>query len=313
MLENDFGRRFVREIKNLLPLFRYLILQTETHSFCLALAGAALLGFFPTCLVMLGIFKNVLRWQGAYDVLASTIYTYFPVDQKFVVSNLKAQLTLHPLGGGKLRDLVPLLWVLLGAAGVFIPLETALNRLWRVGKDRPYWLNQVVGCTLTIVCTLMGLLFLSISTALHGVVPDLPLAFVRSTTRFIIIRSTMTCFFILTIFALYKFLPNTKIAAKQVLPAAILAGILAELVRILFVHAIPNLMPTQGPFAISVTFLLMAYFETFVILGCAFLASQTERYPWMGFLPVKRSPAAMQQESLAASLARTPDQGPSSS
>ena len=44
------------------------------------------------------------------------------------------------------------------------------------------------------------------------------------------------------------------------------------------------MVPTQGPFAISVTFLLFAYFETFVVLGCAFLATDTERYPWMGFL-----------------------------
>jgi membrane protein/epoxyqueuosine reductase len=311
MFENGLGRRLIREVKNLVPLFRYLILQTETHSFCLALAGAALLGFFPTCLVMLAVFKNVLRWQGAYDVLLNTVTTYFPVEQDFVVRNLKAQLTLHPLGNG--ANLAPLLWVLLGAAGVFIPLETALNRLWRVTDDRPYWLNQAVGCTLTVVCTLLGLLFLSISTALHRFVPQLPLSIVRGTARFIIIRSTMTCFFIVTIFALYKFLPNTKIAAKQVLPAAILAGMLAELVRIIFVQAVPDLTPTQGPFAISVTFLLLVYFETFVILGCAFLASQTERYPWVGFLPLKRAHGVSRHGSLAGSLGRTPDQGPSSS
>ena len=72
------------------------------------------------------------------------------------------------------------------------------------------------------------------------------------------------------------------------LPAAVLAGLMAELVRVVFVRIVPDLYPTQNPFAISVTFLLLVYFETFVVLGFAFLASKADRYPWIGFLPGKR-------------------------
>src|SRR5215470_1201591 len=286
MLDRDFWRRLAQETQNLFPLFRYLVLQTETHAFCLALAAAALLGFFLACLAMLSVFKNILRWDGAYEVLLSTVQSYFPVHQDFVVSNLKA---LSSVGH---RQLGSLLWILLGAAGVFIPMETALNRLWQIHEDRPYWLNQIVGFTLTLVCTILGLFSLSISAALHKIVNLLPFSLVRATMRFLVIRSTMTCFFIVAIFALYKFLPNKKISASQVLPAAILAGVMAELVRVIFVRVVPDLDPTQGPFAISVTFLLLVYFETFVVLGCAFLATQTERYPWLGFLPLKTRSAS---------------------
>ena len=287
----EFGHRLTRELKNLVPLFRYLILQTETHAFCLGLAGAALLGFFPSCLVMLAIFKNILHWDSAYRVLLDTLRAYFPVSQDFVVYNLGIYLGWM----GRRTQIASLLWVLLGAAGVFIPLETGLNRLWKVAQDRPYWLNQLVGFSLTIVCTFLGLVFLSISTLLHGIVRMVPLLpdIVRGAMTFIIIRTTTTCFFVVVIFALYKFLPNRKIDAAQVLPAAILAGIMAEFVRIVFKQFIPNLTPTQGPFAISVTFLLLTYFETFVVLGCAFLASQTERYPWIGFLKTKRSESSL--------------------
>jgi len=77
----------------------------------------------------------------------------------------------------------------------------------------------------------------------------------------------------------------------QVLPAAIIAGVMAEVVRVVFSRVLPilRLSSTQGPFSISVSFLLLVYFETFVVLGGAFLASQAERYPWMGFLKTKRS------------------------
>jgi len=295
MIDRDFWRRLARETQNLFPLFRYLVLQTETHAFCLALAAAALLGFFPACLAMLSVFKNMLRWDGAYDVLLSTVQSYFPVHQDFVVSNLKALSSLRH------RQLGSLLWILLGAAGVFIPMETALNRLWQIQEDRPYWLNQIVGFTLTLVCTMLGLFSLSISAALHKIVNQLPFSLVRAAMRFLVIRSTMTCFFIVAIFALYKFLPNKKISASQVLPAAILAGVMAELVRVIFVRVVPDLDPTQGPFATSVTFLLLVYFETFVVLGCAFLASQTERYPWLGFLPLKTRSASLVARSLKRS------------
>src|SRR5438874_5889568 len=118
MTDQDFWRRLEREIKNLFPLFRYLLIQTETHAFCLALAGAALLAFFPSCLVMLAIFKNILRWDNAYKVLLDTLRAYFPVSQEFVVYNLGVSLRLM----GRRAGLASLLWVLLGAAGVFIPL-----------------------------------------------------------------------------------------------------------------------------------------------------------------------------------------------
>ena len=285
MIDRDFRQRLYREFRNLIPLFRYLVLQTETHAFCLALAAAALLGFFPACLVMLALFRNVLKWSTAYNVLLNTLQEYFPVHQGFVVRNLDifAKRMWHR------TQLSSLLWVLLGAAGVFIPLETALNRLWKIQQDRPYWMNQLVGFTLTVVCAFLGLFFLSISTALHSLITHLPFEFVRGAMRFIVIRTTMTCFFVVAIFALYKFLPNRKIDAQRVLPAAILAGIMAEVVRVVYIHLVPELEPTQGPFAISVTFLLLIYFETFVLLGCAFLASETARYPWMGFLTRKRT------------------------
>ena len=78
MIDQELRRRLSQEIKNLIPLFRYLVLQTETHAFCLALAAAALLGFFPSCLVMLAIFKKILHWDNAYNVLLQTVQSYFP-------------------------------------------------------------------------------------------------------------------------------------------------------------------------------------------------------------------------------------------
>ena len=282
----DLGQRLLQEIKNLIPLFRYLVLQTETHAFCLALASAATLAFFPSCLVMLAVFRNVLKWEFAYDGLLKTIESYVPVGgTDYFTAPLTRRITAMGAGVG----VSSLLWVLLGAAGVFVPLETALNRLWKVREDRLYWLNQIVGFSLTILCTLLALIFLTVSGVFVKIVNFLPGTDIPNMLSYLIIPVTMTCFLIASMCALYKFLPNTKTDVEKVLPAAILAGVMAELVRTVYLHAVPQLAATQGPFATPVRFMLLAYFESFVMLGCAFLASQTERYPWMGFLTRTRS------------------------
>jgi membrane protein len=287
MFESESWRRIDKELRNLFPLFRYLILQTETHAFCLALACAALLGFFPASVVLLTLLRYVLHWDAAYNVLLDTFRIYFPTSQAFVIRNMVFVAQTF----GRRTQLLSLVWVLLGSAGVFIPLETGFNRLWQVGEDRPYWMNQLVGFTLTLACAALALFFVAISTFLHALIVYMPFDIIQTATRFIVIRTTITCLFIVTIFALYRFLPNTKIETSQVLPAAIIAGIMAEVVRAIFSRILPYLRlgATQGPFSISVSFLLLVYIETFVVLGGAFLASQAERYPWMGFLKTKRS------------------------
>src|SRR5258707_15121386 len=92
LVEKTLFKDFGTQARTLFPLFRYLVLQTETHAFCLALACAALLGFFPTCLVMLAVLKNILHWNTAYGVVLSTVQMYFPTNQDFVVHNLEVSL-----------------------------------------------------------------------------------------------------------------------------------------------------------------------------------------------------------------------------
>jgi hypothetical protein len=98
MFASDLWRLIVKETRNLFPLFRYLILQTETHAFCLALACAALLGFFPASVVMLTLLRYVLHWDAAYDVLLDTLRIYFPTSQAFVIRASRFRWGFHTAG-----------------------------------------------------------------------------------------------------------------------------------------------------------------------------------------------------------------------
>jgi uncharacterized BrkB/YihY/UPF0761 family membrane protein len=203
---------------------------------------------------------------------------------------------------GKRLEIGSVLWVFLGAAGVFIPLEAGLNRLWKVEQDRPYWLNQIVGITLTVAIWALAIMFIAIN-AIVKIIVDLPFGLLNSVwDKFSVVQrliegfflhGTAAAFFAIAVFIFYKFLPNRKVETMQVISAAILAGIGAEIVKDIYVFLLPwmdirDAQGSQGPFYISVSFVLLGYIETFVVLGGAFLATHTDAYPWMGFIPRRR-------------------------
>jgi hypothetical protein len=312
-------------IHNLWPLFRYLFLRTETHAFCLALAGAALLGFYPFCSMLLWLTKHSAMWLQAhspswvwwdwnnvYNFTREAIYLYIPTsflnlkgnpaEQDFLIRNMEiSALYFKPTS---------ILWVLLGAAGVFVPLEAGFNRLWNVEKDRSYWHNQALGLALTIVCSVIAMAFVAVNATVRygtgamfgtfrmivGVVtlhyinlPDTP-GPIQTAFNTVVFKIEAAVFFAIVILIFYKFLPNKKVRALDVLPAAILAGIMAQLVHTAYIFALPFMdirseNGSQGMFFLPVNFLLLTYFETFVVLGGAFLATQTRVLPEWETLP----------------------------
>lgn len=284
MDKRELLKDLVHHAKSLYPLFRYLVLQTETHAFCLALACAALIGFYPFCVLLLSIMRHLLHWDGGYTTLQNALQIFYPTGRNFLLSNLEVTVGVYR----RHFNYGSMFWVFLGAAGVFIPLEAGLNRLWKVEQDRPYWKNQIVGLTLTAVCCFLALAFVAINNLVQTIVGFVPIHFFQVAVDRVFLHLTAAAFFSITILLFYKVIPNKKVDLLQVLPAAVLAGVVAELVKDVYLLLLPFMdigsqEGSQGPFYVSVSFVVLGYFETFVILGGAFLATQSEKYPWMGF------------------------------
>src|SRR5438552_13320525 len=105
--EQGFFRRFLTESRTVIPLFRYLVLQTETHAFCLALACAALIGFYPFCVLLLSLMKHQLYWDTGYQVVVDTLRAFYPAGRDILVYNLDISVKT---AGTKL-ELGSVLWV----------------------------------------------------------------------------------------------------------------------------------------------------------------------------------------------------------
>jgi len=307
----EFISGLLTQTRSAFPLFRYLLLQTETHAFCLALACAALIGFFPFCVMLLSVVKYAFKWTDAYNVLVDAIREYYPISQDFLIANLNVSVGQY----GKHLGISAVFWIVLGAAGVFIPLEAGFNRLWKAKADRPYLLNQAVGLGLTVACCCLAVAFVAITTTVQASV-HIPVHLIQQTAKWfgftwlqhltesggtllikysdkLTLKLIATCFFSIAIFLFYKFLPNAKVRTMQVLPTAIIAGIGSEIVIDIYRRVLPlmDIKATEGPFFISVSFVILAYIETFVVLGGAFLAAHAEEYSWLGSLWTRKKSA----------------------
>jgi uncharacterized BrkB/YihY/UPF0761 family membrane protein len=241
------------------PLVDYLILTTQTHALCGSLAFFAMLGFYPLSVLLIALAKYVLRSPEALDVVRLALYSYYPVGQEFLLRNVEASSLLS-------ADVTVLgaLWILLGGAGVFIPLEMAFNQLWGFTRHRPYWHNQLVGLVLTVACW-------GLTVGLVLVLARLPLA-----ARAPLLHFGVVLLGAAALYLVYRFLPHGYVPTATVLPAAVLTAVTAEAVRWLFALVLPllHLPRSHGPFHVSVTFLVLVYVEAFVLLAGAYLAAE---------------------------------------
>lgn len=288
---DDLFARVSKKIDTSFPLFRYLVLQTETHAFCGSLAFFALLGFYPFSFLLLSLAKYALHWNTAFEVIIYALKDYYPTGQDFLVRNLQVSVAQY---GRKVQP-QSVAWVLLGAAGFFIPLESAFNRLWKFPQDRAYWKNQLVGFLLTVTCSILAVAFVLLTALLHSAISGIAgPGVLTNALRYTALKASAILFSISAIFLFYKFLPNGKVRPADVLPAALLAGILAEVIRWVYLFILPFLQVqrTQGPYYVSISFALLAYVEAFVLLGGAFLATGSERYPWLSLKRRRPAPAS---------------------
>lgn len=255
----------------LLPTFRYWM-QTEVHVFAFSVSAGLLLSFFPFLVVMLSICRYVLKWRAGVGAVYFALNDYFP-DQfgQFIRRNFEA--TVASRGPVQAISLVLLFFT---ASGIFEPLEVALNRVWRCTSNRNYFKNQLVSLGLIFACGALMLVSTTLTALnnefLNGLnIPHTaPLANVMGLLLFKAAAIPMS---MLVLFLIYWLLPNCKIPATRIVPAAIVVGFLLEILKYINLWTWPylrtKLQAEYGPFYYTVTIILWGFLAAMVVLGGA--------------------------------------------
>ncbi len=252
---------------------RYL-LQTEVHTFAFSVAANAILSFFPFLLVLMTLIRYVFHSRIMYDVIESLLRDYIPTGQEFVIRNLNVLVGAHHRA-----QIFSLVMLLITSTGIFMPLEVALNRIWGFRNNRSYLGNQLMSLGLVFACGSLALLSVGLTagnvavvkSALHGYG-----AWYVQVVQFLTMKVFSIMASIAIFFLIYWLLPNGKVSAKGVLPAAVIMGLLSELLKYVYIFALPrlNFAEVYGPFAISVSLMFWAFLSGMLLLTGAHLSAR---------------------------------------
>jgi hypothetical protein len=120
------------------------LLQTEVHVYSFAVAVNVLISFFPFLVAMIILCRSVFHWQAGVNLIIQTVNNYFP--EGFGV-NFRGYLMAASYHKFSWLSVFLLLFT---ANGIFTPLEVALNRIWRIKRNRSFLRNQAIGLGLIL-------------------------------------------------------------------------------------------------------------------------------------------------------------------
>ena len=257
----------------LLSTFKYLT-RTDVHTFAFSVAANAILSFFPFVMLMMTIIRRVFHSRVMYEVVLQLLRDYLPAGQDFVIRNLNSMVNAR-----QRVQLFSLVVLLITSSGVFLPLEVALNRIWHFENNRSYLGNQLISFGLAFACGALAMLSIALTAGpvafLEFVLRGYGTGFVRL-VGFLMMKVFATAASIAIFFLIYWLLPNGKVPARTVLPAAIIMGLLSEALKYAYILALPwlNFQEVYGPFALSVSMMFWAFLSGLLLLAGANLSAE---------------------------------------
>ncbi len=259
----------MRIFRWLRPTLHYWM-ETEVHVYAFSVGANVLLSFFPFLIVMLSLCRYVFHWNAAVEAIYTALHDYFPDSAgDFIKRNLIATVeSAGPIQWGSI------LLLLFTANGVFEPLEVALNRVWGITTNRSFVKNQLISLGLIFACGSMALL----STSLTAVNREYMIKVYGSgaMTAFfsvVVFKTAAVPLVIVTLYLIYWLLPNGPVPKGRILAAAIVVGLLLEVLKYVNLLLWPwmqaKLAREYGPFRYSVAVILWSFFASMLILAGA--------------------------------------------
>src|SRR5579864_2664755 len=255
------------------PTLQYLA-RTEAHTYAFSVAANAILSFFPFMVLLMWLIRNVFHSQTMFNVVVDLLKDHLPAGQDFVISNLTYLVKTR-----QRVKMASLIILLITSTGVFVPLEVAFNRIWGFAKNRSYLGNQIISLALAFACGILALASVAMAAG-----NELALTFmmrgneniVFRAATFVALKICATLASIAIFFLIYWLLPNGKIKARSVLPAAVAMGVLWEAGKVLYIKALPwlDFQEVYGQaFSISVALMFWAFISGLMLLAGAHLSS----------------------------------------
>jgi membrane protein len=250
------------------------LLRTDVHTFAFSVAANSILSFFPFVVLLMTLIRRVFHSPLMYNVLIELLHDYLPAGQDFIIRNLNAMVDAR-----QRVQVVSLVILLVTSTGIFVPLEVALNRIWRFPSNRSYFGNQLISLGLAFGCGVLALLSVALTAENVSLMGFLlrghGTGFIKL-VGVVVMKGSAIAASIAIFFLIYWVLPNGKVPARAVLPTAIIMGLLSEALKYGYILALPrlNFAEVYGPFALSVSIMFWAFLTGLLLLAGANLSAE---------------------------------------
>ena len=238
--------------------------EAKGQRWAVVIAWQALFAFFPIVLTLITVLGLVLHGTSASATIKDHVVNAFPSasDQKSISDAFDA-IREHT---GVLA-IVSLLSFVYGGSRLFGAVDEALDALYPV-KPRSFIRQNLMAVSMMFVFTLLVVpvvMSASILPALETLVPDIPRFLTSGVIATLLQLGVGIVLGTVLFLAMYVIVPNRRVRLRDVVPGAVLAGVLLEVITLVF----PIYFKLSHGFA--------AYGQTFALL---FLLMNF--FSWMG-------------------------------
>ncbi len=256
-------------VRNVLQQSFIRFFNEDSFAVSASIAYHSLLSIFPFILLLLAVSSFLITREELAARLAVIFDRFLPVRADFIFRNVSGVSKAYSRVGG--LSLLLLLW---SSAGIFLPLEKALNRAWQVEKDRSWLHRHLLAVEMALVTGLIFILssvVVGINVYVHNWVrigsrlfPSLLVSLAYHSSVILVTFSlTLTMFVVL-----FKVLPNRHMSFLHVFPSALMTAIFWEAARSLFTLLLPvfNYRQVYGSIGAVVALMTWAYISSAVTL-----------------------------------------------
>jgi membrane protein len=270
-------------------------LEDQAPNWAALIAWNALFAMFPIVIFAASLLGLVLRLFGqANDTIYSTIFTAIPGDPRPLldaVTAVKSQSGVLFIVG-----LVGLLW---GGSALFGVIEQAFAVIYHT-KPRDFLRQRLIAFGMVFLFTILVGVAVATSALLPALkhIPNIPEFLYSGVAAFILQVAVGITAGLLLFGSMYYVIPNRKQQFRKVLPGALVAGLLFELITLLFplYLSINNGINQYGK-TFGLFFLLMTFFFFLGLITMIGVEVNSVIYPVPIALPGKDSHAVAAPES----------------
>ncbi|MEX0750871.1 MAG: YihY/virulence factor BrkB family protein [Dehalococcoidia bacterium] len=258
--------------------------RANSGLYAAAIAYYVLFAIVPIAILAFSVFGLVLRDEGRRDEIVDYVLDQLPLTQTEGRQDVADLLDSVQAASGAIA-IVGLVFALWTASSVFSAVRRALNNVWRVDEERPFAQGKLVDF---LQIGLLSAILIS-SLVATGVVRAVREASAEQwgpiagqsplwEVPAVLIPAAVT---FVTFATLYHIVPATRPALRDVLPGAVIATVLFELLKnsfAIYVANFNNYDVVYGSLAGIVLFLFYTYLSSVILLFGAEVAHTSERF-----------------------------------